>query len=977
MTDPVAQLQTALTGRYAVGRELGHGGMAHVYLAHDLQHDRDVAIKVLRPELVSSASAERFLRDIRIEARLQHPHILPLHVSGSANGLLYYVMPYVQGETLRDRLSRERQLPLDTALRITREVGDALAHAHQAGVVHRDIKPANILLSGDHAIVADFGIARAVAAAAGEQITESGLAIGTPEYMSPEQASGDAAAADPRADIYALGCVLYEMLAGEPPFQGRTAQVILARHRADPPPSLQVVRPNLPPHVPAAIETALAKVPADRFGTVDRFIAALDGTGAGVARRRPARRLARLAVVAIGVAALGSLAVLARSPPPSLDPNRVIVFPLRESGLSSADRGAGENVATLIGYALDGTEPLRWLEGWDFLDASQRADLDRLTPEVAREISRAKSAGYYIDGTIVGGPDSSTVVLRLHDVTGDSIARRAGASAPSRAAALPQLGVRAIGELLPALLAPGRKVDLSALSERKPSAIANFLQGEREYRRMHFERALDHYREAVREDSALALAAVKGAAAANWPQASTEDEDLIRIALQRDAFLPPRQLLFARGLQAYYTGAADSAVYWLRRAIQLDSTWSDAWMALGEVYFHLLPDAEPLDSLAQAAFEHASRADSTFTPPLLHLAEIATWRGDLDQAERLLAEVRRAEPAGPYTNQLSLMVQCARGGPERVDWAAALRRNAPDVVAAGKLLAVWASWPACAAAAFRAILAADSTWPGDRWAALQGLQNLLIATGRADRVPALLGSAPAAGLPTHQLVLLDAIVGEGPAQQAVTTAEKMGQDYMGFSAPWLWVLASWEARQGGVTRVEAIAAALRAKRDSSGLRRDSLLDAAVAARLALVRGDSDQAVLRLRALRPDAPAGELEWQAWESLGIEGLVLAELLLARRQYAEAYRVAARFDSPQPLVYLLYLRRSLAIRVQAAEGMGDVDRSARARDRLKRLERLSSFPVASSTTNAKEVLCESSIAVRARAMPEGADTRSLRGD
>ena len=325
--------------------------------------------------------------------------------------------------------------------------------------------------------------------------------------------------------------------------------------------------------------------------------------------------------------------MLARSPPPALDPNRVIVFPLRESGLGPADRGAGENVATLIGYALDGTEPLRWLEGWDYLDQAQRADPDRLGPGVAREISRARSAGYYIDGTIIGGPDSVTVVLRLHDVAGDSMARRAGASAPLGGATLPQLGVRAIGELLPALLAPGRRVDLTALSERKPSAIANFLQGEREYRRMHFARALEHYREAVREDSALALAAVKGAAAANWPQVSTEDEDLIRLALQRGAFLPPRQLLFARGLRAYYAGAADLAIHWLGHAIQLDSTWSDAWMALGEVYFHLLPDAEPLDSLAQAAFEHASRADYQ-----LHPSTAASVR------DRALA--RRPRPCG-------------------------------------------------------------------------------------------------------------------------------------------------------------------------------------------------------------------------------------------------------------------------------------------------------------------------------------------
>jgi tetratricopeptide (TPR) repeat protein len=464
---------------------------------------------------------------------------------------------------------------------------------------------------------------------------------------------------------------------------------------------------------------------------------------------------------------------------------------------------------------------------------------------------------------------------------------------------------------------------------------------------MHFSRALEHYREAVREDSALALAAVKGAAAANWPQVSTKDEGLIRVALQRGAFLPPRQLLFARGLQAIYVGAADSAIYWLRRAIELDSTWSDAWMGLGEVYFHLLPDAEPLDSLAQAAFERASRTDSAFTPPLLHLAEMALWRGDFGTADRLVAGVRRVDPDGAYINQLSLMLRCARDGPTRVDWPAEARRNVQDVLATGVLLAVRASWPVCAASAFRSVLATDSIQPGERWAALQGLQNLLVAAGRADQVPGLLDGPQATGLPTHQLVLLDAVAGEQLIPQARAAAAEMGHDYATMSSPWLWLLAGWEARQGERTSLEAIAAALRAKRDSSGLRRDSLLDAAVAARLALVRGDSDQAVFRLRALRPNAPSREILWQPWESLGIETLVLAEVLLARRQYAEAYRVAARFDSPQPLVYLLYLRRSLAVRVQAADGMGDVQRSARDRQRLAGL---SAFPIAWSTTNAR---------------------------
>src|SRR5881398_3244428 len=220
MADQLARLQAALADRYTIERELGRGGMATVYLAQDRKHHRQVGIKVLKPELAAALGPERFLREIETAARLNHPHILPLHDSGEATGLLYYVMPYVEGETLRNRLDRAGQLPVAEAVQIVREVADALSHAHSHDVVHRDIKPENILLEAGHAVVADFGIARAITAAGGEQLTATGLAVGTPAYMSPEQAAGDSVL-DGRSDVYALGCVLYEMLAGEPPFTGR------------------------------------------------------------------------------------------------------------------------------------------------------------------------------------------------------------------------------------------------------------------------------------------------------------------------------------------------------------------------------------------------------------------------------------------------------------------------------------------------------------------------------------------------------------------------------------------------------------------------------------------------------------------------------------------------------------------------------------------------------------------------------------
>ena len=270
MTDLLDRLRTALADRYAIERELGSGGMATVYLAQDVKHERQVALKVLRPELAAALGPERFLHEIRIAANLHHPHILPLYDSGEAEGFLYYVMPYVEGESLRERLDREKQLPIDGALKLAREVADALSYAHSHGVIHRDIKPENILLESGHAVVADFGIACAVDAAGGERLTRTGIALGTPAYMSPEQARGEKDL-DGRSDLYALGCVLHEMLAGQPPYTGPTAESIVHQHLSADVPPITVIRPSVPGWVAAALERSLAKTPADRFNPVAQF----------------------------------------------------------------------------------------------------------------------------------------------------------------------------------------------------------------------------------------------------------------------------------------------------------------------------------------------------------------------------------------------------------------------------------------------------------------------------------------------------------------------------------------------------------------------------------------------------------------------------------------------------------------------------------------------------------------------------------
>ena len=279
MSNDLGRLKSGLAGRYQLQRELGRGDMATVYLADDLKHDRLVALKVLHPELAATLGAERFVREIRISARLTHPHILPVHDSGTAAGFLYYVMPYVEGESLRDRLTREKQLSLENSLRIAREIADALSYAHGHGVVHRDIKPENVLLQSGHAVVADFGIARAITTAAGEQLTATGIAVGTPAYMSPEQAAGSKEL-DGRSDLYSAACVLYEMLAGQPPFTGPTADSLVRQHMLAEPPNISARRSGVPASVVAALNRALSKTPADRFSKVSMFAAALHAASA-------------------------------------------------------------------------------------------------------------------------------------------------------------------------------------------------------------------------------------------------------------------------------------------------------------------------------------------------------------------------------------------------------------------------------------------------------------------------------------------------------------------------------------------------------------------------------------------------------------------------------------------------------------------------------------------------------------------------
>ena len=953
MIDLHDELVTALAGRYEIERELGHGGMAVVYLAHDPKNGRRVALKVLRPELANSIATERFLQEIAIAAPLVHPNIVPVHDSGEASGFLYYTMPFVEGETLRQRLERDVQLPIDEALVIARQVAAALDYAHGKGAVHRDIKPDNILLLlGDHVLVSDFGLARAITRSASKPLTTQGIVVGTPLYMSPEQCS-PGGKLSLQSDIYSLACVVFEMIAGVPPFRGATVDVLMSHHQLSAVPSLCEERTACPEALDAIVRRALAKIPADRYRSAGDFVRAMDAAmaAASVPRQLTAQTVAvpdsqvatsdsrkarlftpwRVAAAFLLVAAVVLVwrNVRIRSVVP--DASRIVVFPLRDERRPANDESS-EAVATYIGYALDETRPLKWLEAWDHTEGD-KGDLSKMSRAASMKLSERAGAGYYIDGTILRGPDSVTVVLRLHSVSGDSVIAVAGTSGPT-SAYLPTLGLRAVAALLPAILQPGRTIDLRSLSDRKPSAIANFLQGEREYRRMQFAAALKHYESAVREDSTFALAALKGAQTATWLSRPVTDTALVGIALRRSALLTGPQGLLASGLQAYLTGDADSAVARLRRAIAADSSVPEAWTLLGEVYARSLTSETPADSLARASLQRARSLDADFAPTLLLLEEFALRDGDRGETNRLKDELRLAGADTTHATERDLMRRCVFTGPADVKWAVVARRDPSSMLDAGRILSRGASQPTCARAALMAVFNDDSASVALRRGALIGLNGLLISTGRTDDLRALLASKRAAAMPLWQFYLLDAAAGAGFEREAAIASDSLGHVYSLMTPPILWMIGSWMARTADTTRVQEIASALRSKADSSRSRRDLLIAQLMHARLTLARGDSTGAIAALRAVRPNGPRREIAWQPWEGLGLERLLLAELLVARGQSADALKIASQLDATEPLPYLVYLRRSVQLRLSIARKTGDAILADRYDARLRRL-------------------------------------------
>ena len=940
MTDVQASLQDALGTRYEVQGEVGRGGMATVFRALDRHLGRAIAVKVLHPELKHLLGPDRFRREIGIAATLQHPNIVPVYESGEGAGLLFYTMALVEGETLRARLERETQLPVDEALRIVEDVAEALRCAHEHGIVHRDVKPENILLTAGRAVVTDFGVARAIAEAGEDRLTTAGMVVGTPAYMSPEQAGG-VARPDARMDIYALGCVLYEMLGGEPPFTGPSAQAVLARQMVEPPRSLHVIRATVSPALQRVVERALAKAPADRYATAAEFVAALEH-----ARRAPGasgRGRRRAALVSAAVLAVAVVAAIFWPRPPRLDPLKIVVFPLMDARGRDAP-GNGEDLAQLISSAMEQSEPLRVVFGWTWLRPDQRGNAALLTAADARRIARAQGARYYLDGSISQLGDSVRLALRLHDALADSLVEQRSAAGLASESALPHLVLTTVARLLPRLLPAERGFDLSLLENLDPAALSNWLLGERFFRRSRFDSAVVFYQRAVALDSGFTYAALRGAQAADWANDSALALTLIDLALRTGHRLPARYEEFAEGYRYFLNGLADSAAWHLRRAVAGDTGWAGAWMELGEVYYHRLPADADGGETARAAFERAHRLAPDFSPPLSHLTEIMVRGGELDRAESLVAGYRAVNPASEELTRLELMLACARRGPQAVGWDTAAQVHALALFQATKAEAAGFALPECAEAGLRAVLRLspnDTSLAGIRWGALLVLQGLLVGEGRMASARAILNRAFARGLqPVLGIYVADVGLGVGTdsgAAQAAATIARVWPQLDSVSTPALRDLGLLAWHRGDRARLDSIVAILAARLPRHEPR-DSAVYAGMAGRAALWRGDTATAIARLRAVHAVGRAQDIEWTYSSPAAEERLLLARLLLAQRDYRGAARVADVFDNQEPMAFVALVPASLEIRAASARAMGEGRAAAGFEVRLAAIARAS---------------------------------------
>jgi tRNA A-37 threonylcarbamoyl transferase component Bud32/tetratricopeptide (TPR) repeat protein len=662
MNDYRDRLRSALSGRYAIERELGRGGMATVYLAHDLVQDRKVAIKVLRPDIAEMIGVDRFLHEIKIVANLSHPHIVPVHESGQVDGLLYFTMPYIEGESLRGRLNRERRLSLEESLRIVREVATALSYAHARGVIHRDIKPENILFSGGVAVVADFGIARAINVAGEKGLTGPDMSLGTLGYMSPEQAAGGRDV-DARSDVYSLGCLLHEMLLGRPPGRWLDDVSVTTGRITNAAPEERLQLDSLPPAVEHVLVRALAQSPEQRFADADEFASAIATPPEGILtpaiaqRTRSPRRRWMLGVGAVAVLAAAALGVIPfglRSDG-NLDPDLIAVAPFDVLGgeLSTWSHG----LVDLLSASLDGAGPLRAvapsvvIRRWD-----GRADAVG-----AESLGSDLGAGLVLYGRLVSaGADSARAVATLYDVA----SQRAFAQFELRDRSdridrlADSLAVRIIGDLSRDRQLAGWQ--LRSLGSSSPAALRAFLRGEQHYRGFDMDSAAWYYGRAIELDSSFALAYSRRSWALGWTVFREPDfvasqlraGELNRGLARRESLLVVADSI--RGALSQFTGEPSAWANYRRLLATLESAAlqypfdPQVWYGLGEARYHEGPYVGVTDRQAYDALSRAVALDSAFVPAYRHLIELALLLEGREVGRRITEQYIARAGAGVY-----------------------------------------------------------------------------------------------------------------------------------------------------------------------------------------------------------------------------------------------------------------------------------------------------------------------------------------
>jgi serine/threonine-protein kinase len=949
----------AFAGRYALERQLGSGATATVYLARDPKHDRVVALKVLRPELADTLGPDRFLRQIRTTARLQHPHILPVFDSGAAGGPLWYAMPYVEGESLRVRLEREKQLPLEEALRISRDVADALAYAHERGIVHCNIKPENILLGGGHALVTDFGLSQSLNEADIARLTARGLALSSPAYVSPEQAAS--IALDHRTDQFSLACVLYEMLGGEHPWTAPTPEAVIARRVQEPPTSLRMLRAAVPTGLEAAVDKALARDPAHRFPSSAEFarvlaqfvpaapvsaLPALPVDGAG-AKQQALRSRAVLGLVALVALALGVTAVLwqRRAAPAALDSNLLTVAPFNVIG---PELGLWrEGLVDVLARKFDGAGLLRtvsppviirrWQDDW--ADAASAAELGRRT-----------GANLAIYGSVVrSGIDSVRLTARVLDV--------------SRERALGEHEVRGVVsqmDLLTDSLALGLLRQLgrtslegtarpAGLGTRSLPALKAFLQAEQHYRRAAWDSARAYGEQAVALDSTFALAYRLLGNAMAWQLGITDG--LANTYKERAGALnhglPPRDSLLVLADSLFqdpypttpagmYASPAWGArlVTILEEAVLRYPGDPEAWNLLGQARYHLGVWLVPTGGWRATleAFERSVSLDSLFAPAYIHLVETSFALSDTARGRRFASALIRLNPESAEARGLRAVLQLL-ALPDSAAQARLLDSLPGEAL--GTAYFALARWPDSAELAVRVArhwMRSQEDLPEARI----HLAYALAFRGHLREALTLVGEAPS-DVMANDAFAESALLGYVPTEHARATFERwlrLGDWPPSLTVPAL-ALPWWGAQRDTLrlrrfihvvdTMTVVPGALVPVPWDQSG--RAALLVAAARAQDALVRGDTAAALRAYAPLLPNA-APCAPWcqparlQAAHLLGARGRLTEAAGVLNAPPSIEGGTTALSPGPRPSDVLWYLERG-----HVAERLGDRTRALEA--------------------------------------------------